>query len=57
MQITSKTTLFDAMNNITSFDALKAFEAAVMQMAINHDLRNRLLRQATENFCNACPAY
>jgi ribosome-associated toxin RatA of RatAB toxin-antitoxin module len=52
---TTKVSIFSALKGITSFEKLKEFEATVMKMNINYDLRNRLLRQATENFCLACP--
>lgn len=57
MNMTNKSSLFQAMNNLTSWEALKDFEASVMNMNINADLRNRLLRQATENYINACPNF
>lgn len=50
-----KQSIFSALSCIDSFDKLKEFEGMVMGMSINADLRNRLLRQATKNFCNACP--
>lgn len=43
------------IQNIHSFDDLKAFEARVSKMKINWTLRDKLIRQATENFINACP--
>ncbi|WP_158513280.1 hypothetical protein [Aeromonas hydrophila] len=52
---TTKTSIIKVLSEINSFDKLKEFEATVMKMKINYDLRNRLLRQATANFCNACP--
>lgn len=52
---TNKVSFQKAITEITSFDKLKAFEAMVCKMSINHDLRDRLIRQATANFCNACP--
>lgn len=50
-----KQSIFSALGGIDSFDKLKEFEGVVMGLRINTDLRNRLLRQATENFCKACP--
>lgn len=50
-----KQSFINALNGINSFDKLKEFEGMVMGLSINVDLRNRLLRQATENFCKACP--
>lgn len=43
------------IQKIHSFDDLKAFEARVSKMKINWTLRDKLIRQATENFINACP--
>lgn len=50
-----KHSIISVLSGIDSFDKLKEFEGMVMGMSINSDLRNRLLRQATENFCKACP--
>lgn len=50
-----KQSFFKALHGIDSFDKLKEFEGMVMSLSINADARNRLLRQATEYFCKACP--
>jgi len=47
---------YSVLSGINTFDKLKQFEALVMTMNINADARNRLLRQATRIYCNACPA-
>jgi len=45
----------NAIRQITTFDQLKAFEKRVYQMDINWTLRDKLIRQATQNFAEASP--
>lgn len=44
-----------AIKNIHSFEQLKAFEAKVYEMRINWTLRDKLIRQATQNYFESTP--
>ncbi len=46
---------YSVLYGINTFEKLKEFESLVMTLKINHDARNRLLRQATRIYCEACP--
>lgn len=48
-------TFFSVLMGINTFEKLKEFEALVMNLKINVDAQNRLLRQATKIYCDACP--
>lgn len=44
------------IQNIHSFDDLKAFAARVSKLNINWTLRDKLIRQASQNYFDSCPA-